>query len=164
MRHILTLPLLFVALLGLIFTGCATTGKPTSAEAELTKGIAVVIEANKAATKSVIDLDQRGAIEHDLAVQILTVNKRVAQSGKAAVEALDSAQPLAVKLVAVNALIDAVQFTPELQRQLSNPALKPSVAALLVAIDSLKGLAATWEKQQRPQSLRMPTYQLAHAR
>jgi hypothetical protein len=127
----------FLLVFLLLAAGCAkrTTGsQPLPADYRLSQSLAVLVEANKAATATAIQLNQAMVIDDATTAALLSYTGSVAQAVKSALALMDSDMTADQKTAQIQALFARItQATPVkqfLQAHQNEPAANALVAAL----------------------------------
>jgi type IV pilus biogenesis protein CpaD/CtpE len=127
--------LLLVALLA--GAGCAkhaTTGQPLPADYRITQSVAILVEANRAATETAIALNKTAVIDDATTAQILGYTSTVARASKIALVILDGTATTAQKTAQIQAVFAQVTASAGIRNYLSahqnDAAVKAAVAAL----------------------------------
>lgn len=129
-------------IVGLALCGCggrhADTGQPVPPEYRLTKGIAVVLEVNRAAAQTAINLNRTTLIDAAATSEILAYCERVAGAGKSALVVIDGTAPLAERRQQVRAIFNAALSSPALQKWVQAHREDPQAVAIVAALAALQ--------------------------
>jgi hypothetical protein len=136
-------PIAFLLAVLLAGVGCVkrtTAGQPLPAEFQMTQSLAILIEANKAATETAIQLNKALVIDDGTAAQILGYTVTVAQASKAALAIMDGSATTAEKTAQIQAAFAKVTATAAVQQYLSAHQNDPSARAVVAALSAVQML------------------------
>jgi hypothetical protein len=142
-------PIAFLLAATLAGVGCArlkTAGQPLPAEFQITQSLAILIEANKAATETAIQLNKALVIDDSTAAQILGYTVTVAQASKTALVIMNSNATTAQKTAQVQAAFARVTATAAVQQYVSAHQNDSAARAVVAALDAVQMLVESLVK------------------
>ncbi len=129
--------------------GCArhsTAGQPLPADYRITQSVAVLVEANKAATETAIQLNKTAVINDSTTAQILSYTASVAQASKTALMILDGTATAEQKTAQIQAAFAQVTASAGIQVYLTAHQNDPSAKAAVAAIQAVELLVESLVK------------------
>lgn len=142
-------PIAFLLVAMLAAAGCAkqpTTGQPLPAGYRITQSLAILVEANKAATETAIQLNKTAVIGDATTAQVLSYTAAVAQASKASLAVLDGSATAAQKTAQIQAAFGQVTASASIQDYLSAHKNDAAAIALVTAIQAVETLVESLVK------------------
>ncbi len=121
--------------------GCArhsTAGQPLPSDYRITQSLAILVEANKAATETAIQLNKTAVMDDATTALILSYTASVAQASKASLVILDGNATAAQKSAQIQATFAQITASAGIQRYLDAHQNDPGAKAVVTALQTVE--------------------------